>query len=1010
MKKITLYLSILMSLLITACSNEDIPAPLQQEEEINETCEVSFSVTIPEAVSATRALGEATVSSIGAMKVLVFNENGEYLTNHIATPSNQSSTGGKYIVSLNTSGYKRIVHFIATKDELEIPYARTESELMAKLNVNEQKEAYWQRVVLENGIDLNTFKGTNNNPIPLIRNFARVTLRSIADNFILEGFILVNTAKSASVAPYMYQANNDGDIFPDYNANSTYAGLLNDGYMGVQPNRTLDDLNTNYTFPTTYTANNITIGEGITADAKYMYERIQDIKYNETEKPVFLIVKGKRTDATRSGFYRVDILKKATDNTHMDEPYKIFRNFSYNITIKSVSGDGYITAQEAYENVASNNLSTSSELQNLLNIAYGDERLYVSTTEIVWTKTTPFTLLYKYEVKTTSAGVTTTEIRNTKDEDVTFIGFRPSTNEEETDFPVISSYEFNNNEEPSTDAGYATITITPKGLPTGGQATQEVSIKAGSLSRTINLILRQPYQFISAQCTSPGVNATAGAEFVYAFTLPSGIAKSLFPMVFLIEANPQTIYPNTNSEHSMPVKILDGSFGYERTVTWEEYQASGGVITCDFKINTADKNSTTDVEYASTITVSNTEYFSNTVSADLNGVSSIYIFKDFAINGGNAISYGENVEVPVTLTCPVTSNTIVYITAPNMKSASIGATSLEMDENGRFIYRPTSASKQTITFVTNKFVSAGSIKLEASNYITAVKSYDNVLKIKAASVTGTTTPTLDDNSKIRVYASESDAKAYGDNYLAEVTRSTLTSTETTIALTGLTEESKLYFAYEGTTHIYVGEATAEALAGATAEIAFNESYEKPLEITNAMLNPTTVSIGSGQKVTLTFHMNKKETITINAEWLTSSSVVNGKYTPKQTGNQTIEFTTTDALRGGNVVINNNDDLTLSYIRNLTINQFEVNQELSVNGDINKMTIYVVTDSGNVSIGTCNYNQRIGNDRLEDISINIPNDYDGIIDNSTNIVITGQRNNRTYTIDDITLGDLINRDI
>lgn len=207
--------------------------------------------------------------------------------------------------------------------------------------------------------------------------------------------------------------------------------------------------------------------------------------------------------------------------------------------------------------------------------------------------------------------------------------------------------------------------------------------------------------------------------------------------------------------------------------------------------------------------------------------------------------------------------------------------------------------------------------MEAEGYITGVKAYDNVLKIKAASVTGTTTPALGNNSAIRVYASESDAKTYGDNHLAEVTRSTLLNNETNIALTGLTAESVLYFAYKGSTHIYVASATAGALAGATAEIAFNDSYEMPLRMSAEFGNGTQY-YGTGKTFTLTFTTNKAGTYTLASNVLTFTSnttgvtvTTNNQFTVNAAGTYTFTCTTTTWSTKASVTISKPNDNTSS---------------------------------------------------------------------------------------------------
>ena len=86
----------------------------------------------------------------------------------------------------------------------------------------------------------------------------------------------------------------------------------------------------------------------------------------------------------------------------------------------------------------------------------------------------------------------------------------------------------------------------------------------------------------------------------------------------------------------------------------------------------------------------------------------------------------------------------------------------------------------------------------------------------------------------------------------------------------MTEESLVWFAYEGTDRIYVASATAGKLANATADITFSDSYEKPLEMSAEFGNGTQY-YGTGKTFTLTFTTNKAGTYTLASDVLTFTS-------------------------------------------------------------------------------------------------------------------------------------------
>ena len=376
MKKITLYLHILMLLLITACSNEDIIVPTPPSGADGQTCEVSFWASIPETFSASRGdLGEATDTSVETLSLLVFDaESGLYLYKSDATLIENGIHKGQYKARLQLSDKSRIIHFVANAGD--VPFQANELAVLSQLKKENNQDAYWQKVEVNsitgtiNTDGTYTVPGITDTTIKLVRNFARVTLNVAANcNFNLAGFVLVNTATKGTVAPYMRQAKN-GSYFPDYDtendangsAMTKYEDLIDAGYAGVQPS----DADIDGTVPET--PENVTESpDPYTTGAKYLYERTQE------EDPVFIIAKRNMGNG-QYRYYKIDIMKVGSTG-EKDDYYKILRNFSYDITINSVEGDGYENPADAAQATASNNLSASLELKDLTNIAYDNERL-----------------------------------------------------------------------------------------------------------------------------------------------------------------------------------------------------------------------------------------------------------------------------------------------------------------------------------------------------------------------------------------------------------------------------------------------------------------------------------------------------------------------------------------------------------------------------------------------------------------------------------------------------------
>ena len=596
MKKIILYFNILMSLLITACSNDDITVPTPPTGADGKTCEVSFWASIPETSSASRgALGEATDTSVETLSLLVFDaESGLYLYESKATLSDQKVENGihkgKYKAQLQLSDKPRIIHFVANAGN--VSFQANELAVLSQLTKGNNQDAYWQRAIASSITGTLTENGTYTNvqapgitdtdtTIKLVRNFARITLSAAPKSgFNLAGFVLVNTATKGTVAPYMRQAT-DGNYFPNYdteNVNGSamikYEALFKAGYKGVQPaDATIDG-----TVPDA-TSSLYTI------DAKYLYERTQE------KDPVFIIAKRDMGNGNYR-YYKIDIMKVGGTG-EVDDYYKILRNFSYDITIHSVEGDGYDDPETAAANVAANNLTASLELKDLTNISYGNERLFVSKTEIVWTSSDPITFKYKYEMDGSGSNATVSSL---------ILGEAKNSSGavcNEGSYSIISS---------TTDAeGYSIISITHTGLPASGYKEQEVTIKAGTLMRSVNLILINPYQSTvgcddqsglnTVPTVAPEIPLTVGEEVYVYFSMPAGLPESIFPLTFILAPEAHSITPNgvnmpvvslLNHENSTMQGL---KYGFEKVVTWDEYKDSeqtGMIVECPFKTSLAE--------------------------------------------------------------------------------------------------------------------------------------------------------------------------------------------------------------------------------------------------------------------------------------------------------------------------------------------------------------------------------------------------------------------------------------
>lgn len=864
MKKI-IY-AILGIFLMVACTDDHLEElPTTPTEKTGEKVKVTFSVQIPEAQTAvSRSFEEPAITSL---YLAVFDANG-YLSEVVEATRTQGETGLgtaespiPFAVELSQTPNKRIIHFLANKT-IDANDFGTENELIGALYTEGTQDAYWQRIELNEGI---SFEYEDNNEsgsyddgdelirntigdqltkVPLIRNFAKITVQKAANmttagsvNFDLLGFTVVNVPDRGSIAPIKTNGGGFAQYLDANKAPCDYQTLTGtNGYTGFVPENMV--LNT-------AVAAGDDFKPALTDDGNlvpfYLYERNNQAK---NANRTFVIIKGRFGNEDVS-YYKVDLTYK---DGNVTKYFEILRNFSYNIVIKKVESSGAASPGLAAGMTGShNNLSASIETQSLLNISDGAERLFVNYTEYVFVGTgETMQLKYRY-VPNISAPNT---VNN---------GIATYSWDKESD--AVANITLI--DDATDEGGWRALTVTAGTMDANGVVLDRtLTLVAGNLSRTVKFILRPKYNFSNEMATSPTPINTLKSPFVYSFTIPENIPESLFPLTFVVQGDPENIYPNAE-RNSLPVQVLDGqqTFGYEREVTYEEYKQTGGIINCYFRVNTA--------SYANPqtqITVSN-KYFNDCTPVTLNNNNTTYAFSNLIVNGGDAVPYGAGRSVTFSFDMPYVAQggTDVTITANKMSAMSKATT---------FTYKATQTGTQTVTFTTAEFASADRIMIEAENYITGIQAYDNVLKIRAASVTGSTSPELNDDSNIRVYASESDAIAYGDNHLAEVKRSILIDSQTDISLTGLTAESLVWFAYNGNTHIYVASATAGTLANATANIVFNDSYEKPLEMSAEFGNGTQY-YGIGKTFEMTFTTNKPGTYTLTSNTLTFVSESNG---------------------------------------------------------------------------------------------------------------------------------------
>ena len=568
MKKILFTISLLLSWFATSCSNEEMDAPLMD----NETVELTFSVDIPEMQVASRTFsGDNKVSNVTSLQLLVFDAtSGMMIACPTADISTQTDDTGHYKVKLPKMVEPCIIHFVANAATVNALLG-TEEKILSQVNVSNETGAYWNRITV-NGIDENTTLER----VSLIRNFACIevtdgTGANGTDGGFLEGFILVNEPNSGTVAPY-FGGSTLG--FADFNAYLSEAGdesaytKVTNHYIGIEPvNNTYDG--------------NVSDTETFNEDSKYIYERTYGDLTN-VQSPTYVVVKGKFGE--KSYFYRIDISENLK-NLHL------IRNFKYKLIINAVTEKGYDTPENA---------AGGSSFNNLVNVDIRVEKVSDGTNTL----------------KVSPTDITVVNgVNETVDFDYEFTG-NPNTSAwvEWTAGNVFTYIELNSD---------GKITATLKGYNngvTGGKQSQTFEVRGGTksnyVSRTVNINLINRQSFT--------VNASKnGTNHSLNITIPPGLFKSMFPLEIIISevnSNSQNIFctftPIVNQTYPLEIEYITNNsntriWGYKLTIPWsEDIQGNGITVNAQFKANssfTGNKYMKVENKYAETsiVTITN---------------------------------------------------------------------------------------------------------------------------------------------------------------------------------------------------------------------------------------------------------------------------------------------------------------------------------------------------------------------------------------------------------------------
>lgn len=541
-----IFPAVLTALLAAGCSDQaveqpDVPALEETATEIT----VSASMTVDKLpVVESRAFGDTPGAGL-TVNVFEFTGGADFSNRFLvrkypatvtsATTAANNGVDVNFTFTLQKTSEARVLHFVVAPEDLDVSYGSVAAVLQS-LSVSGDADAYWGRVDFPQGYCTRTTDADGKeiyNPIdgledklksiPVIRNFAKVSVTENLADFELTGFELVNVPSAGTVAPWNIAAQaiptmlNGNAMLPYATVSADYHGILSPQATITHTEKELTD-------------GTLTLGFNSTA-AQYMYEH----PYEEGRR-TYVIVAGRYKGADEVTYYKID-LGHEEGAQHIFRNYDILRNYHYAVTITGVAREGYATVKDAIEGTVFNNLSASTETRDMTSLSDGIDLIGVNTTKFVVTKAGEelvFKCKYTKDIASGSGTVDNSEAT------VKFIGLEEG--------PIISSVS-----ERKEDGDSIVITISTKAPTDIPQEQTFTVVGRKGLGRTITLLSHTPWKmsniqtFKGSENTRPTITAEAdtiigtgmGDALTIYFDLPDGMSSAWFPLQFTLESNRQ---------------------------------------------------------------------------------------------------------------------------------------------------------------------------------------------------------------------------------------------------------------------------------------------------------------------------------------------------------------------------------------------------------------------------------------------------------------------------------------
>ena len=605
MKKLYTIVTLLALAAVVSCSKKESPVT----NDMPGTVTFEMDVKIPESVVTTRA-DAASDPIIDHIYVATFGRN-QFLNEYVkAIPvggyatTNSPDTYRMKVTLLATTS-PRHVHVIANGPE-SLDYQTMDTDLMYPMSTTYNASgvpqgAYWQYFYLPSGTAVIDDSGEwEASPaatsalqnIVLVRNFARVKVTNLDENFVLTGFHVFRTENAGSIAmptsydggqnfvnTLSYTAIPSGQNPIDYITALPYAGYTPDGVTLHEETATAD----------------VTWAAGDTY--QFVYESVKRLS---TGKEPFIILKGHLANESVDKYYKMELI----DEDGNDFP--ILRNLDYSITIESVAPEIIGATDPSLAKTCNGNISTSvnAELSQLsdgystLAVLYTD-KTYVNTDDA----SKQVTFMYMYDPAIEDGSSVTIETVRSDGAGHAIDGadgtgwYSTSAGEDgwmNVTFNVLPSSTY-------TKEAITVFKVTGKSKVTAGGEPQ-------SLFRYVTVHLLSMQDFINPTVTAAGV--AKDSNVTINLTLPDKLPVSLFPLVISVKDSQNALNPTGTD---MPLVLDDlGVYHFEKTISWDEYQSSKDV-TCNmrFIVPVSSPVITIDSEYfnAQTATVTGAGMF-----------------------------------------------------------------------------------------------------------------------------------------------------------------------------------------------------------------------------------------------------------------------------------------------------------------------------------------------------------------------------------------------------------------